>query len=72
MLWVFGRTPRLHWRMLAIDGALVVVVLVALSRMILGVHYLSDVVAAFAEGMAWLTLCMSLMPKVWPRDAAVR
>ena len=72
VLWVFGRTPRLHWRVLAIDGALVVVVLVALSRMVLGVHYLSDVVAAFAEGMAWLTLCMSLIPVVWPRDAAVR
>ena len=38
--------------------ATAVVVLVALSRMYLGVHYLSDVLAAFAEGVAWLTLCL--------------
>lgn len=72
VLWVFGRTPRLHWRVLAIDGALLVVALVALSRMVLGVHYLSDVAAAFAEGVAWLTLCVSVMAVARPRNAAVR
>lgn len=38
--------------------ALAMIVLVALSRMYLGAHYLSDVLAAFAEGVAWLTLCV--------------
>ena len=72
VIWVFGRTPRLHWRMLAVDGALLIVALVALSRMVLGVHYLSDVGAAFAEGVAWLALCLSVIALVWRRDAAVR
>jgi undecaprenyl-diphosphatase len=34
------------------------VALVALSRMYLGVHYLSDVLAAAAEGAAWLATCI--------------
>ena len=39
--------------------ALAIVVLVAFSRIYLGVHYLSDVLAAFVEGVAWLALCYS-------------
>lgn len=72
VVWVFGRTPRLHWRVLAVDGALVLVGLVALSRLVLGVHYLSDVGAAFAEGVAWLALCLIGLAAVWPRDPGVR
>jgi membrane-associated phospholipid phosphatase len=33
--------------------------LIALSRMYLGAHYLSDVLAAMAAGLAWLALCLS-------------
>lgn len=39
-------------------AALTMIVLVASSRMYLGAHYLSDVLAAFAEGIGWLTLCV--------------
>jgi undecaprenyl-diphosphatase len=46
-------------RMLAVAGALAAVALVALSRMYLGVHYLSDVLAAAAEGCAWLAICVT-------------
>ena len=35
------------------------VALVALSRMYLGAHYFSDVVAAAASSTAWLVLCLS-------------
>ena len=45
-------------RALIASVALLMVVLVALSRLYLGVHYLSDVVAAFAEASAWLSLCL--------------
>jgi undecaprenyl-diphosphatase len=46
-------------RVLAVAGALAAVALVALSRMYLGVHYLSDVLAAAAEGSAWLAICVT-------------
>jgi undecaprenyl-diphosphatase len=48
-------------------GAAAAVALVAFTRMYLGVHYLSDVVAAFAEGVAWLALCMSALTAFWGR-----
>ena len=35
------------------------VIMVAFSRMYLGAHYLSDVLAAFLEGIAWLALCLT-------------
>jgi undecaprenyl-diphosphatase len=40
-------------------AALAMVVLVAFSRVYLGAHYLSDVLAAAAEGAAWLTVCLT-------------
>ena len=50
------------WRMrgaLVAAGALMVA-LVALSRLYLGVHYFSDVLAALAESCAWLALCLAV------------
>jgi membrane-associated phospholipid phosphatase len=35
------------------------IVLVAFSRLYLGAHYLSDVLAAFLEAIAWLVLCLT-------------
>ena len=40
-------------------AALTMIVLVAFSRMYLGAHYLSDVLAAFLEAIAWLALCLT-------------
>jgi undecaprenyl-diphosphatase len=39
-------------------AALAAIALVAVSRMYLGAHYLSDVIAGFAEAVGWLTLCL--------------
>ncbi|MEP6971201.1 MAG: phosphatase PAP2 family protein, partial [Betaproteobacteria bacterium] len=46
-----------RWRALVVLLAFVMVALVALSRVYLGVHYLSDVLAGFAEGVVWLAIC---------------
>lgn len=42
-----------------VPAALLAIALVALSRMYLGVHYLSDVLAAASEGCAWLAICVT-------------
>ena len=47
-----------RWQLLIAFAAIALVVLVALSRLYLGVHYLSDVLAAFAEAVAWLSLSL--------------
>jgi undecaprenyl-diphosphatase len=49
------RTWRL--RALAFCLAAIVVVLVGLSRIYLGAHYLTDVLGAIAVGLAWLAFC---------------
>ena len=69
VLWVFGRTRVLHWRVLAVFAAALAILLVAFSRMFLGVHYLSDVIAAFAEGIAWLALCQIALAAIWQKSA---
>jgi len=51
------RNPRIRVGIVA--AAVAMIVLVALSRMYLGAHYLSDVTAAAASSTAWLVLCLS-------------
>ena len=57
--YLFGRMR--HWPARAAIAvlALGLVALVGLSRVYLGVHYLSDVLAAAAFGLAWLAVCIT-------------
>jgi undecaprenyl-diphosphatase len=71
VIWIVARTRRPLWRALAIVVALLLIAMVAFSRMYLGVHYLSDVGAAFAEGVAWLAICDAALVAFW-RDAPRR
>ena len=48
-------------RTLIIVAGIVMVALVGLSRIYLGAHFLSDVIAAVAEGIAWLSLCLTAL-----------
>ena len=68
VVWVFTRTRRAALRVVAVLAAAAAIALVAFSRMYLGVHYLSDVAAAFAEGVAWLALCLSALTAFWGRS----
>ena len=49
------RTWRL--RVLIFCIAVAVVVLIGISRIYLGAHYLTDVLGAIAVGLAWLAFC---------------
>lgn len=54
-----SKTPRWSWRVLIVAVAGCLILSVAFSRVYLGAHYLSDVLAALAEGLAWLSLCLT-------------
>lgn len=46
-------------RMAIVVIVLLLVALVATSRMVLGAHFLSDVLAGFVESVAWLAVCVT-------------
>jgi membrane-associated phospholipid phosphatase len=50
--------------------ACAMVALVAGSRLFLGAHYLSDVLAGIAEGCAWLAICITATATLRRRQAA--
>ena len=50
-----------HQRIACVAGSVMAVVLVAFSRMYLGAHYLSDVVAAACSSVVWLVFCLSVV-----------
>jgi undecaprenyl-diphosphatase len=48
-----------RWRRPAVLLAVAAVVLIGLSRIYLGVHYVSDVIAGYAAGAAWVSVCVT-------------
>ena len=53
------RIASWRWRFFIATLTILLVFLVALSRMYLGAHYLSDVLAAMAAGIGWVALCLT-------------
>jgi undecaprenyl-diphosphatase len=58
-VFIMQSVRRWRWRVLTFVAALFVILLVALSRMYLGAHYLSDVLGAMALGLMWLATCIT-------------
>lgn len=58
--------PR-AWRWVAVGSVTVLVVAIGASRLLLGVHYVSDVAAGYALGLAWLCGCAALF-NVWREE----
>lgn len=56
--------PSPERRLAGAAVAALLVLLTAFSRVYLGFHYASDVGAAIAEGVAWLALCATLVPRL--------
>jgi membrane-associated phospholipid phosphatase len=48
-------------RLVCLAAAVLLVSLIGFSRLYLGVHFLSDVLAGFSVGLAWLALCVVVL-----------
>ena len=60
-----ARLHKRRWaRFLVMTAAFIVIVLICLSRLYLGVHYPSDVVAGVAIGLAWAGFCMATLEAI--------
>jgi membrane-associated phospholipid phosphatase len=55
----FRRTKNLTLRRTIVIGAALLIGAIGFSRLYLGVHYVSDVIAGFLAGGLWLTICIS-------------
>lgn len=56
--YLMPRVKTARQRAMIVFAALLMIIMVGTSRIYLGAHYLSDVLAGFAEGLAWLAVCM--------------
>lgn len=70
VVFFFRRSRSVAGRVLAVAGAGMAIAVVAFTRLYLGVHYLSDVIAGFLEGVAWLALCLSALAEFRRRRRA--
>jgi undecaprenyl-diphosphatase len=59
-----------HWRLICIFSAASLVLLVGFTRIALGAHFLTDVLAAIFFGIIWLMLCTVLGKSVRRRTVA--
>ncbi len=60
-----GRLQRTHWaRMVTTTIAVALVLLIAVSRIYLGVHYPSDTLAGMTIGFAWAAFCMATLEAI--------
>lgn len=61
-----------RWHLPALVAAVALAFTVGASRLLLSVHFASDVVAGFASGTAWLALCVTSIELIrWRRQRTV-
>jgi undecaprenyl-diphosphatase len=65
-------TARTRWNRLAAASAVVLSLLIGTSRVMLGVHWPSDVVGGWAFGMLWVLLTLPPAERLFGRDSADR
>src|SRR5215212_4881690 len=65
---LISRMPSRFWKWFVAIGLTLVIVFIGLSRLLVGSHYLSDVIAGYAVGFAWAGLVYTLAERIFPRE----
>lgn len=58
LAYVMLRLSPLRWHRPVVAGAIAMVAVIGVSRVLLQVHYFSDVLGGYASGLAWLVVCI--------------
>src|SRR6266542_3855200 len=58
LLFILPALKARHWRRLTVASAALLIALVGFSRIALGAHFLTDVLAAIVFGVLWLAFCL--------------
>lgn len=58
------------WRRPAVAVTVALIMAIGLSRILLQVHFASDVMAGFAVSLAWMALCVAAVERWWPSRRA--
>jgi len=69
LAYVLLRLLPYRWHRTVIFFTVLLIGLIGISRVMLQVHYLSDVVAGYAFGLVWLLLCMGIAERLRLRAA---
>ena len=63
VVWLSPRVSGVGARIALLIAATLMILLVAASRIVLGVHFMTDCIAAVIEAGAWLAICMLGAPR---------
>lgn len=61
--------PSGRWRRIAVAGAILLSLLIGTSRVMLGVHWPSDVIGGWSFGLFWVVLTLHLAERLFGRDS---
>lgn len=61
-----------RWKYLIISLFSIIILLIGISRVYLGVHYASDVLAGFSAGLAWLAVFITLFNRIYSLNPGKR
>jgi len=62
-------TAGTRWHRVAAGGAVLLSLLIGTSRVMLGVHWPSDVIGGWAFGMLWVLLTLRLTERLFHADS---
>jgi len=61
--WLIPKMPNLFWKWMVALGALLISLFVGFSRIFTGGHYLTDILAGYAVGLAWSGLAYTIIER---------
>ena len=59
------KMPSLFWKWVLVIATILTLAYIGYSRIFLGGHYLTDIVAGYALGLAWAALVFTLIEKMF-------